>query len=78
MRSERSLSRGFPSLELDTVIEERSDPDQTQVNNTSWLEFSLISLKLIFLSQLLQTDLMTPDSPCDPLHTRDQLSSTSS
>lgn len=31
LRSERSMSRGFPSLELDTVIEERSDQEQTQV-----------------------------------------------
>lgn len=31
LRSERSMSRGFPSLELDTVLEERSDPEQTQV-----------------------------------------------
>ncbi|KAL0275416.1 UNVERIFIED_CONTAM: hypothetical protein PYX00_003269 [Menopon gallinae] len=27
LRSERSLGRGFPSLELDTVVEEKSDPD---------------------------------------------------
>ncbi|RZC35827.1 uncharacterized protein BDFB_007142 [Asbolus verrucosus] len=27
LRSERALSRGFPSLELDTVVEERSDPE---------------------------------------------------
>lgn len=27
-----SISRGFPSLELDTVVEERSDPEQTQVS----------------------------------------------
>jgi hypothetical protein len=26
-----SISRGFPSLELDTVVEEKSDPEQTQV-----------------------------------------------
>lgn len=26
-----SISRGFPSLDLDTVVEERSDPEQTQV-----------------------------------------------
>lgn len=32
LRPERSLSRGFPSLELDTVIEERSDPEQTQTD----------------------------------------------
>ncbi|XP_050293230.1 uncharacterized protein LOC126733848 isoform X2 [Anthonomus grandis grandis] len=33
LRSERAMSRGFPSLELDTVIEERSEPevDQTVV-----------------------------------------------
>lgn len=31
LRSDRSMSRGFPSLDLDTVIEERSDADQTQV-----------------------------------------------
>lgn len=31
LRTERSLSRGFPSLDLDTVLEERSDPEQTQV-----------------------------------------------
>lgn len=31
LRSERSLSRGFPSLDLDTVMEERSDQEQTQV-----------------------------------------------
>lgn len=28
LRSEREMSRGFPSLELDTVLEERSDPDR--------------------------------------------------
>lgn len=33
LRSERSLSRGFPSLDLDTVMEERSDQEQTQVNH---------------------------------------------
>lgn len=33
LRSERSLSRGFPSLDLDTVLEERSDQEQTQVNS---------------------------------------------
>uniref|UniRef100_A0A336MJ26 CSON013068 protein n=1 Tax=Culicoides sonorensis TaxID=179676 RepID=A0A336MJ26_CULSO len=33
LRSERSMSRGFPSLELDTVIEERSDAEQTQVTD---------------------------------------------
>ncbi|KAK4881106.1 hypothetical protein RN001_004425 [Aquatica leii] len=27
LRSERAMSRGFPSLELDTVLEERSDPE---------------------------------------------------
>ncbi|XP_067009393.1 uncharacterized protein [Anabrus simplex] len=27
LRSERAMSRGYPSLELDTVVEERSDPD---------------------------------------------------
>lgn len=32
LRSERSMSRGFPSVELDTVLEERSDPEQTQVS----------------------------------------------
>ena len=32
LRTERSLSRGFPSLELDTVIEERSDAEQTQTD----------------------------------------------
>lgn len=32
LRSERSLSRGFPSLDLDTVLEERSDQEQTQVH----------------------------------------------
>ncbi|CAG9865538.1 unnamed protein product [Phyllotreta striolata] len=35
LRSERGMSRGFPSLELDTVVEERSDadaePDQTVI-----------------------------------------------
>ncbi|XP_070500120.1 uncharacterized protein [Chironomus tepperi] len=28
-----SISRGFPSLELDTVVEEKSDPEQTQVTD---------------------------------------------
>ena len=33
LRPERSLSRGFPSLELDTVVEERSsDHEQTQTD----------------------------------------------
>lgn len=27
LRSERAMSRGFPSLELDTVVEERSDQE---------------------------------------------------
>lgn len=27
LRSDRAMSRGFPSLELDTVVEERSDPE---------------------------------------------------
>lgn len=27
LRAERSMSRAFPSLELDTVVEERSDPE---------------------------------------------------
>nr|CAD7409702.1 unnamed protein product [Timema cristinae] len=27
LRSERAMSRAFPSLELDTVVEERSDPE---------------------------------------------------
>lgn len=35
LRTERSLSRGFPSLDLDTVLEERSDPEQTQVRNSN-------------------------------------------
>lgn len=30
LRSERAMSRGFPSLELDTVVEERSDPEPEQ------------------------------------------------
>ncbi|XP_072385419.1 uncharacterized protein [Diabrotica undecimpunctata] len=30
LRSERGMSRGFPSLELDTVVEERSDPEPDQ------------------------------------------------
>ncbi|XP_076259450.1 uncharacterized protein LOC143195855 isoform X2 [Rhynchophorus ferrugineus] len=30
LRSERAMSRGFPSLELDTVIEERSEPEAEQ------------------------------------------------
>ncbi|XP_056644643.1 uncharacterized protein LOC130900060 isoform X1 [Diorhabda carinulata] len=30
LRSERGMSRGFPSLELDTVVEERSDPEPEQ------------------------------------------------
>ncbi|KAL1505278.1 hypothetical protein ABEB36_004876 [Hypothenemus hampei] len=29
-RSERAMSRGFPSLELDTVVEERSEPEAEQ------------------------------------------------
>lgn len=32
LRPERSLSHGFPSLELDTVLEERSDVEQTQTD----------------------------------------------
>lgn len=35
LRSERSLSRGFPSLDLDTVLEERSDQEQTQVGHNA-------------------------------------------
>ncbi|RZF35254.1 hypothetical protein LSTR_LSTR012221 [Laodelphax striatellus] len=31
LRSERAMSRAFPSLELDTVIEERSDPETTGI-----------------------------------------------
>lgn len=27
LRSERAMSRAYPSAELDTVMEERSDPD---------------------------------------------------
>lgn len=27
LRSDRTMNRGFPSLELDTVVEERSDPE---------------------------------------------------
>lgn len=27
LRSDHAISRGFPSLELDTVVEERSDPE---------------------------------------------------
>lgn len=27
LRSERAMSRAYPSAELDTVVEERSDPD---------------------------------------------------
>ncbi|XP_049783200.1 uncharacterized protein LOC126184720 [Schistocerca cancellata] len=34
LRSERALSRGFPSLELDTVVEERSDPETTEIADT--------------------------------------------
>lgn len=30
LRSDRAMSRGFPSLELDTVVEERSDPEPEQ------------------------------------------------
>ncbi|XP_066141735.1 uncharacterized protein [Euwallacea fornicatus] len=30
LRSERAMSRGFPSLELDTVVEERSEPEAEQ------------------------------------------------
>ncbi|XP_075227411.1 uncharacterized protein LOC142327922 [Lycorma delicatula] len=33
LRSERALSRGFPSLELDTVVEERSDPETTAIDS---------------------------------------------
>ncbi|KAF7268780.1 hypothetical protein GWI33_018130 [Rhynchophorus ferrugineus] len=32
LRSERAMSRGFPSLELDTVIEERSEPEAEQTH----------------------------------------------
>ncbi|XP_024082132.1 uncharacterized protein LOC106667468 [Cimex lectularius] len=36
LRSERALSRGFPSLELDTVVEERSEPDSScQIEQSS-------------------------------------------
>lgn len=38
LRSERSMSRGFPSLDLDTVVEEKSDPDQTQVMRLRFVE----------------------------------------
>ncbi|XP_025833933.1 uncharacterized protein LOC108741703 [Agrilus planipennis] len=31
LKSERAMSRGFPSLELDTVLEERSEPEATTV-----------------------------------------------
>lgn len=40
LRSERSMSRGFPSLELDTVLEERSDPEQTQVRKKEASQYS--------------------------------------
>ena len=31
--SERAMSRGFPSLELDTVVEEKSDPDGDETSD---------------------------------------------
>ncbi|XP_026479587.1 uncharacterized protein LOC113385986 [Ctenocephalides felis] len=31
LKPDRQMSRGFPSQELDTVVEEKSDPEQTQV-----------------------------------------------
>lgn len=43
LRTERSLSRGFPSLDLDTVLEERSDPEQTQVIFIQYIWHKIIS-----------------------------------
>ncbi|XP_026479017.1 uncharacterized protein LOC113385388 isoform X2 [Ctenocephalides felis] len=31
LKPDRQMSRGFPSQELDTVVEEKSDPEQTQI-----------------------------------------------
>lgn len=67
LRTERSLSRGFPSLDLDTVLEERSDPEQTQVFFMQKL-IAITSINRASISFAFQTDLMTPESPSDPLH----------
>lgn len=69
LRSERSMSRGFPSLELDTVMEERSD-DQTQVTET-FLQIR----QCLSRASLFQIDLMTPESPSDPMKPSDSSSS---
>lgn len=70
------MSRGFPSLELDTVLEERSDPEQTQVR--TWVNITshftspscllLIAAFLFFLfpPSPPQIDLITPESPLQP------------
>lgn len=44
-----SISRGFPSLELDTVVEEKSDPEQTQVVCDTWNNGKFNKKKLINL-----------------------------
>ena len=70
LRSERSLSRGFPSLDLDTVLEERSDQEQTQVNSFTLQSFLFVLQMhyffIFFHAIPSQTDLMTPESPSDP------------
>lgn len=67
------MSRGFPSLELDTVLEERSDPEQTQVR--TWVNITshftspsclLLIAAFLFLFPPPQIDLITPESPLQP------------
>lgn len=43
LRSERAMSRAYPSVELDTVVEERSDPEleatAVEVRSQEWLQY---------------------------------------
>ena len=46
-RAERSMSRGFD--DLDTVMEEKSDPEQTQVINKRWNLLVFLVFLVVFL-----------------------------
>lgn len=72
LRSDRGLNRGAggcPSIDLDTVLEERSDAEQTQVRlQLVRLHLNALLIWSYRITYTQQTDLITPDSSTELHH----------
>lgn len=62
LRSGSIVSRGFPSLELDTVVEEKSDPEQTQVWHNERISLNYLKLEKLYISCVFFPDRFINDT----------------